>query len=47
MLAAGVSIHTARWVNGLTRAGVTVCLATQHPLTQTLDGAVEVIELPR
>ena len=46
MLAAGSSIHTARWVNGLTRAGLSVTLATQHELTHPLDDAVDVIELP-
>lgn len=46
ILSAGSSIHTARWANGLSRAGVTVCLATQHPVRQELDADVDVIQYP-
>ncbi len=46
LLSAGSSIHTARWANGLSRAGVEVCLATQHPVRQEFDSGVEVVQFP-
>lgn len=46
LLSAGSSIHTARWANGLSRAGVRVCLATQHPVRQKIDPEVDVIQFP-
>ncbi|MDJ0712145.1 MAG: glycosyltransferase [Woeseiaceae bacterium] len=46
LLSAGSSIHTARWANGLSRAGVDICLATQHPVSQELDPGVDVIQFP-
>ena len=46
LLSAGSSIHTARWANGLSRAGVSVYLATQHPVRQAFDRDVEVIQFP-
>ena len=46
MLAAGSSIHTARWVNGLVEAGLSVTQPTQHAVSHPLDDAVDVIELP-
>ena len=45
-LAAGTSIHSARWVNGLSTAGVKVHLVTQHPVSNTLNPEVEVIQHP-
>ena len=46
LLSPGSSIHTARWANSLSRAGVSVYLATQHPVRQTLDRDMEVIQFP-
>lgn len=46
LLSAGSSIHTARWVNGLSRAGVRIVLATQHPVRHVLDPKVDVFECP-
>ncbi len=46
ILSAGSSIHTTRWARGLSRAGVDVCLATQHPVYQDFDADVEVIQFP-
>jgi glycosyltransferase involved in cell wall biosynthesis len=45
-LAAGTSIHSARWVNGLSAAGLEVHLVTQHPVTHALDPGVEVVQHP-
>lgn len=45
-LAAGTSIHTARWVNGLSAAGLKVHLVTQHPVSNALHPGVEVIQQP-
>ncbi len=45
-LAAGTSIHSARWVNGLSSAGIKVHLVTQHPVSNTLHPGVEVIQHP-
>ena len=46
ILSAGNSIHTARWANGLSRAGVRISLATQHPVCHDLDADVDVIQFP-
>ncbi len=46
LLSAGSSIHTARWANGLSRAGIQIYLATQHPVRQEIDREVEVIQFP-
>ena len=43
-LAAGTSIHSARWVNGLSVAGLKVHLVTRHPVSNTLHPGVEVIQ---
>jgi L-malate glycosyltransferase len=44
LLAAGNSIHTIRWANGLVDAGVDVHLITQHPCSETVDERVAVTE---
>lgn len=46
LLSAASCIHTTRWANGLTRAGLEVHLATLHPLTHELDARVMVHQLP-
>ena len=45
-LAAGTSVHSARWVNGLSTAGIRVHLVTQHPVSNTIHPEVEVIQHP-
>lgn len=45
MLAAGSSIHTARWANGLCRRGHEVSLVTMHAPKERLDFGVEVHQL--
>lgn len=45
LLAAGDSIHTIKWANGLTEIGLSVTLATQQPLIEGLSGAVAVHRL--
>ena len=46
LLSAGSSVHTARWANGLSHAGVKVHLATQHPMRHTVAAEVDVIQFP-
>ena len=46
LLAPGSTIHTIRWANGLSRAGIDVYLVTQHPLLEALEPAIEVVEFP-
>lgn len=46
LLAGGSSIHTIRWANALSHAGVEVVLATQHHPLEALDGAVKLRRLP-
>lgn len=45
-LAAGSSIHTVRWVNGLANAGYEIVLVTQHEVTEPISSAVKVRMLP-
>lgn len=46
LLANGASIHTARWVSGLSEAGVDVILVTQHRNVLPLPHSVVVYQLP-
>jgi len=46
ILSAGSSIHTAKWANGLSRAGLRITLATQHPPNQGYDEGIDIIEFP-
>lgn len=46
LLAGASSIHTIRWANALSHAGVEVVLATQHDPREALDGAVKLRRLP-
>ncbi len=47
LLAAGTSIHSIRWAEGLAAAGVEIALITQHPPERPLDPRVRVEVLPR
>lgn len=46
LLAGSNSIHTIRWANGLSAAGLEVYLISQHPLMHTLDQNVKYYEFP-
>lgn len=46
MLAGGSSIHTVRWVNALSDAGLEVILATQHDPLEAIASAVRICRLP-
>ncbi|TPG12974.1 glycosyltransferase family 4 protein [Sphingomonas koreensis] len=46
LLAGGGSIHTTRWANALSQAGVSVVLATQQPVTLPLDAGIKTYRLP-
>ncbi|WP_420961037.1 glycosyltransferase [Brucella sp. IR073] len=46
LLAAASSIHTVRWANSLSRAGVDIVLVSQHAPLRNLDPAVKVKRLP-
>lgn len=45
-LAAASSVHTVRWVNALSDAGVDVVLATQHDAQEVLRSSVRLHRLP-
>lgn len=46
ILASAASIHTIRWVNGLTEVGIRVMLLTQHEPIEAPDPRVRLIRLP-
>lgn len=46
LLSGGSSIHTIRWANGLSNAGVDVLLITQHDLLEQVVPAVRIRRLP-
>lgn len=46
LLASGASIHTVRWLNGLSEAGHDVHLITQHSPSSHISDSVSVNELP-
>lgn len=46
LLASGASIHTIRWANGLSAAGIKVHLISQHPVMEGLSAKVTTHVLP-
>lgn len=46
LLAGTASIHTIRWANGLSAAGVEVHVISQHPVLEPMDDAVNVHLFP-
>ena len=46
LLSGGSSIHTIRWANGFSSAGLDVHLVSQQPLIEPVDDRVNVIRLP-
>src|SRR5690554_3406426 len=46
LLAAASSIHTVRWANGLSEAGLEVHVISQHPAGDPFDSSIEVHVLP-
>lgn len=46
LLSSANSIHTVRWANGLSGAGLQVHVITQHSVVDPLDSAIQVHQLP-
>ncbi|KKO72130.1 glycosyltransferase [Kerstersia gyiorum] len=46
LLSGGSTIHTIRWANALSIAGMNVTLVTQHPLLEPIDSRVKVKIFP-